>query len=100
MNALPHASVWFNPVRANTAWSRDLILRKVERETGVPVAWIKGKRRFKGVVHARHEAMYLLRANTSMSLPQIGKALGGRDHTTVIHGIRQHCRRAGLEVPR
>jgi chromosomal replication initiator protein len=30
--------------------------------------------------------MYLARAMTDMSLPQIGEAIGGRDHTTVMHG--------------
>lgn len=77
-----------------------MLLRKVERETGITVNEIKGKRRTRGIAFARHEAMYLLRANTSMSLPQIGKALGGRHHTTVLHGIREHCKRNGLEAPR
>jgi chromosomal replication initiation ATPase DnaA len=35
-----------------------------------------------------------------MSLPQIGRRLGGRDHTTVLHGIRRHCELNGLPYPR
>jgi chromosomal replication initiator protein len=33
--------------------------------------------------------MYLLRAETDASLLEIGGELGGRDHTTVLHGVRQ-----------
>lgn len=47
-------------------------------------------RRSKGLPEARHEAMYRMRHETSMSLPEIGRRLGGRDHTTVIFGIRRH----------
>jgi len=42
--------------------------------------------RTKEVAAARHMAMYLAREETDASLPQIGEALGGRDHTTVMHG--------------
>ena len=100
MNAIPHASIWLRPQRASLPWSRDLILRKVERETGVSIKDMKGKRRIRGVSHARHEAMYLLRANTSLSLPAIGQIMGGKDHSSVIYGICQHCKRNGLEVPK
>lgn len=42
--------------------------------------------RSKQVVLPRQIAMYLLRQEAKISLPQIGEALGGRDHTTVIYG--------------
>ncbi|MCB0154216.1 MAG: chromosomal replication initiator protein DnaA [Anaerolineae bacterium] len=42
--------------------------------------------RSKDIAAARHMAMYLAREETGASLPQIGEALGGRDHTTVMHG--------------
>jgi chromosomal replication initiator protein len=42
--------------------------------------------RSKDVAAARHMAMYLAREETGASLPQIGESLGGRDHTTVMHG--------------
>jgi chromosomal replication initiator protein len=45
-----------------------------------------GRGRTKEVAAARHMAMYLTREETDASLPQIGAALGGRDHTTVLHG--------------
>jgi chromosomal replication initiator protein len=45
-----------------------------------------GKSRDKSVVVPRQIAMYLVREETSASLEQIGHLLGGRDHTTVMHG--------------
>jgi chromosomal replication initiator protein len=47
------------------------------------------KRRNKEVVRARHIAIYLAREATSATLPQIGDALGGRDHSTVLHGYQK-----------
>jgi chromosomal replication initiator protein len=41
------------------------------------------------VVAARSVAMYLARKLTDHSLEQIGRAFGGRDHTTVLHGCRK-----------
>jgi chromosomal replication initiator protein len=46
-----------------------------------------GLRRTKNIADARHIAMYLLREEHALSLPQIGRLLGNRDHTTVGHGI-------------
>jgi len=45
-------------------------------------------RRTKNVMVPRHVAIYLARKLTSKSLPQIGAAFGGRDHTTIINSIR------------
>ena len=47
---------------------------------------LTGKNRTKAVNQGRQLAMYLARTLTDASLPQIGLALGGRDHSTVLHG--------------
>ena len=47
---------------------------------------LKGKGRDKSIVVPRQVAMYLIREETNASLEQIGQLLGGRDHTTVMHG--------------
>ena len=47
------------------------------------------KRRTKAVVRARQIAMYLAREETAASFPQIGAALGGRNHSTVLHGYQK-----------
>lgn len=50
---------------------------------------IKTKKRVKTVVVPRQVAMYLCRELTSMSLPEIGAAFGGKDHTTVLHACKK-----------
>jgi chromosomal replication initiator protein len=47
---------------------------------------LRGKSRRKEIVMPRQVVMYILRSETEMSLTDIGQALGGRDHTTVMYG--------------
>jgi chromosomal replication initiator protein len=53
----------------------------------VSLAELRGRSRSKEIVLPRQITMYLLRDLTSQSLEEIGTALGGRDHTTIMHGI-------------
>ena len=53
---------------------------------GVAVDRILGRERTQTVARPRQIAMYLMREETDISLPQIGEVLGGRDHTTVMYG--------------
>jgi chromosomal replication initiator protein len=48
---------------------------------------LTGRKRSKDIVRPRQVAMYLARKETQASLPEIGDALGGRDHTTVLYGV-------------
>ena len=48
---------------------------------------LKSKRRSRNIARPRQVAMYLAKTMTSHSLPQIGRAIGGRDHTTVMHAV-------------
>jgi chromosomal replication initiator protein len=57
---------------------------------------MSGKGRDKAIVLPRQVAMYLVREETSSSLENIGRALGGRDHTTVMHG----CEKIAEEIQR
>jgi chromosomal replication initiator protein len=50
---------------------------------------LTGRGRRKEIVRPRHVAMYLARHETEASLPEIGTALGGRDHTTVMYGVQK-----------
>ena len=64
----------------------DLVVEMVARAFGIDADQILGRDRSRKVALPRQIAMYLLREESSASLPQIGDALGGRDHTTVMYG--------------
>jgi chromosomal replication initiator protein len=67
----------------------DSVLEAVTRYYNVSLADLRGKARDKRVVGPRQVAMYLLRAETALSLNEVGGMLGGRDHTTVLHGCEK-----------
>jgi chromosomal replication initiator protein len=62
------------------------IIDAVATQFGIEKDKLLGRERSKGVVLPRQVAMYLIREETTASLPEIGNALGGRDHTTVMYG--------------
>jgi chromosomal replication initiator protein len=62
------------------------IIDAVAVQFGIEREKILGRDRSKEVVLPRHVAMYLIREETNASLPEIGHAMGGRDHTTVMYG--------------
>ncbi len=62
------------------------VLDGVCRYYNVDLQLLRGKQRDRDIVWPRQVAMYLMREETSASLLQIGTALGGRDHTTILHG--------------
>jgi chromosomal replication initiator protein len=62
------------------------IIAVVAMQFGIEVDRLLSRERSREVALPRHVAMYLIRKETSASLPQIGEALGGRDHTTVMYG--------------
>ena len=63
------------------------VIRKVAESFGVALDRILSRERSREVALPRQIAMYLLRQESNISLPQIGEALGGRDHTTIMYGI-------------
>lgn len=64
----------------------DEVVRTVAEAFGVEVGRMIGRDRSRQVAMPRQIAMYLMREEANMSLPQIGEVLGGRDHTTVMYG--------------
>jgi chromosomal replication initiator protein len=64
----------------------DDVVRTVAETFGVPMNDMLGRGRSRKIALPRQIAMYLLREEANISLPQIGEALGGRDHTTVMYG--------------
>jgi chromosomal replication initiator protein len=69
--------------------SREDVIRAVVDHFKIDRALLGGRSRTREIVLPRQIAMYLLRTETDASLLEIGNELGGRDHTTVLHGIRQ-----------
>lgn len=65
------------------------ILREVSKKYQIRTIDILSARRTADVVRPRQVVMYLARTLTLLSLPQIGRRLGGRDHTTALHGWRK-----------
>jgi chromosomal replication initiator protein len=62
------------------------VVRRVADSFGITMDQILGRERTRQIALPRQVAMYLLREEANLSLPQIGQTLGGRDHTTVMYG--------------
>ncbi len=69
--------------------SLDNIKRKAAEYYKIKVADLMSKRRNRSVARPRQVAMALAKELTQHSLPEIGDAFGGRDHTTVLHACRK-----------
>jgi chromosomal replication initiator protein len=69
--------------------SMDTIMRAVASFYHISLEEMKGKRRDKHIVFPRQVAIYLIREETASSLPAIGQAFGGRDHTTALHSYEK-----------
>ncbi len=63
------------------------ILAATAESFGVSIVELEGPSRRQPLARARQVSMYLCRELTDLSLPKIGGLFGGRDHTTVIHGV-------------
>ena len=67
----------------------DEIQKKVAERFQIRMADMSSARRSRAVARPRQVAMYLAKQLTSRSLPEIGRAFGGRDHTTVMHAVKR-----------
>jgi chromosomal replication initiator protein len=69
--------------------SIDEIQRKVSDYYGIRLNDLLSSRRSRAVARPRQVAMYLAKQLTPRSLPEIGRKFGGKDHTTVMHGVKR-----------
>ncbi|WP_395338994.1 chromosomal replication initiator protein DnaA [Ningiella sp. W23] len=67
----------------------DNIIKTVADYYKIKVSDILSKRRTRSVARPRQMAMALSKELTNQSLPEIGNAFGGKDHTTVLHAVRK-----------
>ena len=65
------------------------IVKRVAAAFGVTAKELLGPSRLRRVMVPRQVAMYLARGLCGLSLPRLGAAFGGRDHTTVLHACRK-----------
>lgn len=66
-----------------------LVMRAVCMRYGVKRDHLRSASRDNEIVRPRQIAMFLMRNVTALSLPDIGRRFGGRDHTTVLHAVRR-----------
>jgi chromosomal replication initiator protein len=65
------------------------IQRRVAEHFNIRLSDMIGPKRVRSFARPRQVAMYLCKQLTTRSLPEIGRRFGGRDHTTVMHGVRK-----------
>jgi len=65
------------------------VIQTVSHYFNIESQQILGKKRQREIVYPRQVVMYLLRELLNLSYPQIGDVLGGKDHTTVMHGANK-----------
>jgi chromosomal replication initiator protein len=80
----------------------DAIQKAVAERFQIRQSQLKEKSNTQKVVYPRQVAMYLAKELTSSSLPEIGRAFGGKHHTTVIHSVQkiEHLRQTDPELNR
>ena len=65
------------------------IQRKVAEHFNIRLSDMLGPKRARTIARPRQIAMYLAKELTPRSLPEIGRRFGGRDHTTILYGVRK-----------
>ncbi len=67
----------------------EIIKRTISKYFDISIKDLESKKRSRNIAFPRQIAMYLTRELTDLSLPKIGKAFGGKDHTTVLHAYEK-----------
>lgn len=71
------------------------VIGRVAEYMGVDQESIVGKKRDENIARARHAVAYIYHIRFGMSLNETGRALGGRDHSTIVHSIKEISCRLG-----
>lgn len=86
----PAPEVWGCPINLFATPSPRIIVKLVALRHGVSVATMLGPSRTVPMVAARNEAIGLVYTHCrAMSLPEMGRLFGDRDHTTILHALRK-----------
>jgi chromosomal replication initiator protein len=65
------------------------ILRVVSSHFGIKVSDLKSNKKTRDITLPRQIAMFLIRKLTTTSYPEIGRIMGGKDHSTVVKGVKK-----------
>ena len=76
-------------IERETVPSAEVVIHHICKYYNIEEETIRGKNQSHDVANARQIAMYLIRRMTKLSLADIGKEFGGKDHTTVLHSLRK-----------
>jgi chromosomal replication initiator protein len=88
------SNVLYNPKKRQV--TPEKVARAVSEYYGVAMEQLRGQKRDRAIVTPRQIAMFLMRAETDVSLMRIGAELGGRDHSTVLHACDKINREASV----
>jgi len=68
--------------------SAEKVLKTIQKFYNVSIDDIVSSKRNKEIIKPRHVAMYILYNIVGLSFPEVGRELGGKDHTTIMHGCK------------
>ncbi|MEI8060935.1 MAG: chromosomal replication initiator protein DnaA [Candidatus Berkelbacteria bacterium] len=68
--------------------SAEKVLKTIQKFYNISIDDIVSSKRNKEVIKPRHVAMYILYNIVGLSFPEVGRELGGKDHTTIMHGCK------------
>ncbi len=77
------------PLLGERQITADEVMKLVSHEYGVRVADITGAKKSRDISLPRQISMYLIRRLTRLSYPEIGRLMGGKDHSTVVKGVKK-----------
>ena len=69
--------------------SIEAVQKRVAEQFGLSPAQLKAKTNARNIAYPRQVAMYLAKQLTGASLPELGRAFGGKHHTTVLHSVNK-----------
>jgi chromosomal replication initiation ATPase DnaA len=71
-------------------YTQQMVVEAVEDVMGIAFVEMQSKYRFRQITQARNMYCYYMYKHLGWTLLEIGKSIGGRDHTTVMHNIKVH----------